>query len=167
MGLARRKASFAPIADDRTKVLVLGSLPGEKSLEAGQYYANSTNQFWRLMEVVIEAGLVSLAYEARLTRLLAAKVGLWDVIADAERSGSLDSSIRNHRPNQFVELASDLPAVGGLAFNGGKPAKLGRALVGSNARFALLDLPSSSAAYCSISFAAKADRWKILREFLA
>jgi len=162
-----RKSSFPPIADERTRLLVLGSLPGEKSLEARQYYANPTNQFWRLMEVVIEAGLVSLEYDRRLARLLSAGVGLWDVIADAERAGSLDSRIRNHRPNQFVKLASSLPAVRGLAFNGGTTSRLGRKLVGPSSCFALFDLPSSSAAYCSISFAQKAQRWKSLREFLA
>lgn len=162
-----RKSSFAPIADERTKVLVLGSLPGEKSLEARQYYANPTNQFWRLMSEVIEANLVPLDYQARLSSLLDAGVGLWDVVSDAERTGSLDANIRNHRPNQFVELAASLPAVRAIAFNGGKPAKLGRKVIGPNPTFELIDLPSSSAAYCSISFTAKRERWLALRPYLA
>ena len=166
MGVPRRKSSFAPIADERTRVIILGSLPGEKSLEARQYYANPTNQFWRLMERVLDVSLLQEGYEGRIERLLAHKVGLWDVVADAERDGSLDANIRNHRPNQFVDLASSLPSIKGLAFNGGKPAKLGRKIVGADKRLRLLDLPSSSAAYCAIPISAKAERWISLREFL-
>jgi len=165
--MSSRKASFEPVADHRTRVLVLGSLPGAKSLEVRQYYANPTNQFWRLMGAVIGTDLAILDYAGRVERLLEARIGLWDVIADAERSGSLDANIRNHRPNQFVALADALPALRGLAFNGDKPAKIGRKLVASNPSFMLIDLPSSSAAYCSISLADKAEKWKSLRQLLA
>ena len=88
------KRSFAPVVDANTRILVLGSLPGEASLRAAQYYANPRNQFWRLMEPVVEGPLTDLPYEARLATLLSAGVGLWDVIRSANRAGSLDADIR-------------------------------------------------------------------------
>jgi len=162
-----RKSSFELVADHRTRVLVLGSLPGEKSLAARQYYGNPANQFWRLVGAVIEIDLASLAYGHRLERLLANGIGLWDTIADAERPGSLDTRIRSHRPNQFAGLTDSLPGLRGLAFNGGKSAKTGRKALPPDSGLELIDLPSSSAAYCSISFAQKLEKWKLLRELLA
>src|SRR5690349_13796039 len=76
-----RKASFAPIAGPDTRVLLLGSLPGEASLRAERYYAHPQNQFWRLAGAVIDhEDLAGLDYEARLAALCAAGVGLWDVV---------------------------------------------------------------------------------------
>src|SRR3954447_19874076 len=88
------KRSFAPVADSNTRVLVLGSLPGEESLARRQYYAHPRNHFWRLVGAVIGADLVPLPYEARLEALLAAGIGLWDTVGSATRRGSLDGAIR-------------------------------------------------------------------------
>ena len=84
------KRSFAPVANERTRLLLLGSLPGEESLARGRYYAHPRNQFWRLAGAVIAAELEPLPYEARLEALLAAGIGLWDVVASARRRGPSD-----------------------------------------------------------------------------
>ncbi|MGH6786201.1 MAG: DNA-deoxyinosine glycosylase [Novosphingobium sp.] len=165
--MAERKSSFAPIANERTRVLVLGSLPGAKSLEARQYYANRTNQFWRLIGDVIVRDLTALGYEARLEALLEAGIGLWDVVADAARVGSLDADIREIRENQFVDLAQSLPQIRALGFNGGKAAKIGIKRLGRVSGLEPIALPSSSAAYCAIPYAAKRERWFALRPYLA
>src|SRR3546814_883544 len=86
-----RAHAFPPVADARTRVLILGSLPGRASLAAGEYYANPGNGFWRLLGAAVGTELAALPYAARLEALLAHGVGLWDVIAHAERAGSLDS----------------------------------------------------------------------------
>ncbi|MCK2125050.1 DNA-deoxyinosine glycosylase, partial [Pseudomonas sp. PNPG3] len=75
-------------------ILVLGSFPGAASLAAGQYYAHPRNQFWRLISAVVGEDLATLPYAERLPRLLAHGVGLWDVLGECEREGSLDSNIR-------------------------------------------------------------------------
>ncbi|MGH6997595.1 MAG: DNA-deoxyinosine glycosylase, partial [Phenylobacterium sp.] len=144
---ATRKASFAPVADARTRLLVLGSLPGEKSLAAAQYYANPQNQFWRLMQAVTGAPLLSLPYGERLEMLLAAGVGLWDVVGSAVRPGSLDTAIRDHQPNALPELCERLPALRAVAFNGGASAKLGLKILAGRPDLALIALPSSSPAH--------------------
>lgn len=79
---------FPAITDARTRILILGSLPGEASLKAGQYYAHPQNGFWRLVGGVIDVDLPALPYEARLAALLGAGVGLWDVVAVGKRDRS-------------------------------------------------------------------------------
>jgi len=160
------RRAFDAIVDQRTRIVILGSLPGEVSLAQRQYYANPTNQFWRLMGEVLHRELVSLSYEARLAALLAAGIGLWDVIETARRRGSGDSAIRDHQARSLGEFAAALPALRALAFNGQKAAKIGRKQLAADPRWQLVDLPSSSAAHCSISFAQKVVVWRDLRRFL-
>ena len=158
-----RKAGFPAVVDANTRVLILGSLPGEASLAVRQYYGNPRNAFWRLMEGVLGASLVSLAYEDRLSTLLAHGVGLWDAIAEAERPGSLDAAIRDPAANDLLALVETLPALRVVAFNGGTAAKLGRRLIGD--RVPTLALPSSSPAHAARTFAQKAEAWGALRPY--
>lgn len=159
------KQSFAPVAADNTRVLVLGSLPGEVSLSRGQYYAHPQNQFWRLMQAVTGAELPLLAYPERLAALLAARVGLWDVIGAARRQGSLDAAIRDHEANPLADLAARLPNLRALAFNGGKAFEIGRRQLGAGCRFELIALPSSSPAH-TLAFERKRAEWMRLKPFL-
>src|SRR5690606_13649064 len=104
-----RKSSFPPVVAPDTRVLVLGSLPGERSLAARQYYAHPRNRFWHLIGEVIGLDLEPLDYEQRLAALLQARVGLWDTVASARRAGSLDTAIREAEPNPLADLAASLP----------------------------------------------------------
>lgn len=160
-----RKSGFPPVVDANTRVLILGSLPGEASLAVSQYYGNPRNAFWRLMEGVLGASLVPLAYEARLAALQAHGVGLWDVIAEAERPGSLDAAIRDPAANDLVKLIDMLPALRAVAFNGGTAAKLGGRLIGE--RIQTIALPSSSPAHAARTFEQKAQAWSALVDVLA
>jgi len=159
------KSSFPPVADRNTRVLVLGSLPGEVSLSRGQYYAHPQNQFWRLIGAVIGGDLSRLAYEDRLAALNAAGVGLWDVIQSAERVGSLDTAIRRHEPNALAAFTASLPALRAVAYNGGKASAIGRKSLGGETGFEQVTLPSSSPAH-TLSFNRKAANWLQLRAFL-
>jgi len=162
-----RKRAFAPVVDSRTRLLILGSLPGDASLAAAQYYAHPRNAFWRLLGEVIGRDLAALPYPERLQTLQASGVGLWDVIAEAERPGSLDTAISNAQHADVVELVGRLPLLRAVAFNGALAARTGRrtlADVGEALR--LIDLPSSSPAHAR-PFAEKAMAWSTLREVLA
>jgi TDG/mug DNA glycosylase family protein len=162
---AARKSSFAAVVDDATRLLVLGSLPGEISLRAAQYYANPQNQFSRLMGAVIGADLAAAPYEDRLRLLGSHHVGLWDVVRSASRQGSLDTAIRNHEPNALAELAAALPALVAIAFNGATASRIGREALGSDPRRALDLLPSSSAAH-TLRYDAKLAQWLTLQRHL-
>ncbi|MBU1384070.1 MAG: DNA-deoxyinosine glycosylase [Alphaproteobacteria bacterium] len=153
-----RKAGFEPVVDAHTRLLILGSLPGDASLRAGQYYGHPQNAFWRLIGGVIGSDLVVLPYEERLAALNRAGVGLWDVIASAERPGSLDAAIRQPEAADLCGLVQGLPELRAVAFNGAKAAKLGRAALGETPGLALIDLPSSSPAHAR-PLADKAAGW--------
>ncbi|RZT41567.1 DNA-deoxyinosine glycosylase [Cupriavidus agavae] len=160
------KRCFPPVVDAHTRVLVLGSLPGEVSLAQAQYYAHKQNRFWHLMGDVLDVDLVSLPYESRLSTLLEHRVGLWDVVAEARRDGSLDSSIRDHQGNDLPGLIATLPQLRAIAFNGGTAAKIGeKALAGQGDRHAILRLPSSSPAY-TLAYAEKLVKWQAVREWV-
>jgi len=146
---------------------VLGSLPGEASLAAGRYYAHPQNAFWRLMGAVIGEELAALPYDDRLAALLRHRVGLWDVVGEATRPGSLDTAIRDATHNDLATLVETLPDLRMVAFNGGKASTDGRRLLAAQSdRLRLVTLPSSSPAHASLRFAQKAEAWIILREAL-
>jgi len=158
------KSSFAPVVNKATRVLILGSLPGEASLRQGQYYAHPRNAFWPLMAALTGRETVAIPYPDRLASLLEAGVGLWDVVRMARRTGSLDAHIRDHSPNALAALAASLPRLRAIAFNGAKAAEIGRpALLGVSAD--LIALPSTSPAH-AVAFARKRAAWLALKPYL-
>ena len=159
------KRSFPPVVNGETRLLLLGSLPGEESLARQRYYANPRNQFWRLVGDAIDADLVTLDYHERLDALLAAGVGLWDVVASASRTGSLDGNIRGHSANPLAELVARLPQIRAIGFNGGTSARIGMKELGGDVAFALVPLPSSSPAF-TLPYERKREQWMKLRAFL-
>lgn len=159
------KSSFWPVIDTQVRILILGSLPGEVSLARQQYYAHPTNHFWRLMGAITGADLVHLPYDQRLQTLLRHHIGLWDVIREARRSGSLDTNIRDHAPNALRELVASLPELRAVAFNGATSSAIGRKQLGAETGLDLITLPSSSAAYTK-PFDEKLAQWMALKAFL-
>ena len=165
--MSTRKSAFAPVVNAQTRLLILGSLPGDQSLAAGRYYANPRNRFWHLVgDVIDRPDLPELEYERRLEVLLGSRVGLWDAVASATRDGSLDIAIRAAQPAGLAALVSALPRLHAVAFNGKTSARIARPQLDGSA-FALIDLPSSSPAHAAMSSAEKRSIWLGLRQFLA
>jgi hypoxanthine-DNA glycosylase len=160
------KRSFPPVADARTRVLVLGSLPGEESLARSQYYANPRNHFWRLIGAVTGLDLAALPYGDRLEALLGSGVGLWDTVGSATRRGSLDGAIRLDRANDLAALTASLPALRAVGFNGGKSASIGVPQLAGRPDLALIQLPSSSPAFTR-PFEEKLAEWRKLAPYLS
>lgn len=157
------KACLPPLVDRRTRLLILGSLPGDASLKAERYYAYPYNQFWRLLGGAIGEPLASLDYDSRLERLGARCIGLWDTVASALRPGSLDMALREIAANPLRQLIAGLPALQAVALNGGTAARIGRRELGATP-LAIVDLPSSSPANTR-PFAEKAAAWDVLARY--
>ncbi len=160
-----RKSSFPPVVNPDVRVLVLGTLPGERSLAEQRYYAHPQNRFWHLMGLAIGHELVPLAYEQRLAALLNAGVGLWDTVASAHRKGSLDAAIREAEHNPLADLAASLPRLRAVAFNGATSARIGTPQLAGKG-LSLVPLPSSSPANASVPLHEKEKLWSGLGEFL-
>ena len=157
------KRGLPPVLSRGTRVLVLGSFPGEASLAARQYYAHPRNHFWPLLAAVIGTPLRELSYRQRLIRLRAGGVGLWDAIVACERRGSLDGAIRNALAAEVTRVRRAAPSVALVCFNGKTAA---RALPAwRDAGYATLALPSSSPAYTR-PFAEKLAAWQAIGNFL-
>lgn len=146
-----------PVTDAHTRVLILGSFPGEASLRAAQYYAHPQNHFWLLLGRVLGLSLKELAYETRLRTLLEHGIGVWDVIESCRRQGSLDSDIREAQSNDFARLQRECPRLRVVFFNGKKSASYAPRLAAFG--FETHVLPSSSPAY-TVSLDIKAREWQ-------
>ena len=156
------KSSFAPVVDQNTRVLILGSLPGDASLAQQQYYAHPQNRFWHLLSDVFHIDLCNADYPTRLQTLLDHEIGVWDVIAQAPRRGSLDSQIRDRSDNNLLALLDTLPNLHTIAFNGATAYKLGLKVLGAQGnQYRVLSLPSSSPAH-TMRYALKAAAWLAL-----
>ena len=163
MNTPPRKSCFAPVVDPATRVLILGSLPGDASLAAQQYYAHPQNQFWCLLGAVLGEPLAEQPYPQRLATMQGHGVGLWDVIAAAQRHGSLDSNIREQQHNDLAQLIASLPRLRLVAFNGQTAGRRQRQIAALGK--ASLILPSSSPAH-TLAYAQKLQQWLALRSAL-
>lgn len=166
MAIARSRG-FPPIEGPDCRVLILGSLPGQASLRAGEYYAQPQNAFWRIMGELFGAGR-DLPYLARTRKLVEHGIAIWDVCAAARRPGSLDTAIdlSSVRANAFAAFFEDHARISRVFFNGAKAAELYRRLVLPRSMPRVLDfttLPSTSPAHAGMSYAAKLERWQAVR----
>lgn len=157
---------FPPVEPKRARVLVLGTLPGAESIRQGQYYAHPRNAFWPIMGALFGAGR-DRPYPARLRKLAARGVVLWDVLRAAHRPGSLDAAIHPRRlaPNAIPALLARHPELETIVFNGGPAEALFRRHVAKRcgallANVELVRLPSTSPAHASRTCAQKLALWR-------
>ena len=109
--------TIAPVYDENSKILILGSFPSVKSREAAFFYGHPQNRFWRVLAAVLEVETPQTVKEKR-AMLLRRGVALWDVIASCDISGSSDASITNVAPNDLARILDAAP-VRRIFCNGG------------------------------------------------
>ena len=156
--------SFPPIVDDNSKILILGSMPGAKSLEMNQYYAFPQNQFWKIMFHLFDAEF-SDDYETRIDLIKQNKIALWDVIESCERKGSLDTEIKAEIDNDIPQLIENHSNIKMIFCNGQKSYKNLLKILGKNFKIPILVLPSTSPLH-TVRFEEKLESWKVIQEYL-
>lgn len=162
------KEGLAPVIANTSRVLILGSLPGDRSLHMQQYYAHPRNHFWEILGAVFGCTLQS-SYEEKINFVLARGLALWDVFKAADRKGSLDANITKAIPNEFGELLTTYPNIRVIALNGGKAAAHFRSVHKRDpsvfAGRQCIELPSSSGVPGKnvLSLQEKIKRWAAIR----
>lgn len=161
---ALRLQGLPPVVGTGTRLLILGSFPGVKSLQLQQYYAHPQNHFWRILQALWPGDPLPARedYGQRCAWAQAHGLGIWDVYASCEREGSLDSAIRRAEVNDFAALRARCPQLRLIAHNGGESfrhAKAVRAALGLG-HCPLMQLPSTSPANASWSFERKLAAWR-------
>lgn len=168
-GDVSRIESFPPIVSGNSKALILGSMPGEASLKAGQYYAHPRNAFWPIMGELFGAG-PSLPYRERVARLNSADVAVWDTLQACIRPGSLDSSISAEVANDLPAFFAKYPHITHIYFNGGKAETVFRRHTLHclpDTQHVFTRLPSTSPAHAAMPFDKKVHAWSVVRNALA
>lgn len=159
-----RISSFPPLIDNESQILILGSIPGVKSLEKQQYYAHPQNKFWKIIFELFSEKFTE-DYPERISTLKRNHVAVWDVIDSCERKGSLDSEIKNEEANQIAELIEQYPNVKAIFCNGGKSYKSLQKILGKSDKIPVFLLPSTSPLH-TISFDKKLEGWKAILEYM-
>ena len=166
---SRHDECFPPIVGKHPRTLVLGSLPGQKSLHMQQYYAHPQNAFWKIVLQLFGEPSPQ-PYTRRVKVLTDHHIALWDVLAAAERPGSLDSAIvhASARANDFASFFRAHPQIRRVFFNGRKAEEMYRRFVlpGLGPDFEELRyecLPSTSPAHAGMTFARKLEHWARIR----
>jgi hypoxanthine-DNA glycosylase len=157
--------SFPPIESALAHVLILGTMPGNASLQARQYYAHPQNAFWRIAGTILGFDPAG-AYEARVARMRAAGIAVWDVLQSCTREGSLDSAIVHATavPNDLPGFLGAHPLIRRICFNGAKAealyARYVRSKLATGTDIRYLRLPSTSPANASVPWPAKLSAWQ-------
>ncbi len=153
------KTSFDPISNAETTILILGTMPGDKSLELGEYYGHPRNRFWKIISTITN-NYLPLTYSDKKALLLKTKIGIWDVAHKANRKGSLDSAIEDEEPNDldnFIARHKNLKVIG---FNGTKSETLFDKYFDRRNDIKYISLPSTSPANTGIDFENICKQWQ-------
>ena len=167
-----QSSSFPPVANKDARLLILGSMPGQRSLAEHQYYAHPRNSFWPIICRLFNNDNTP-DYGQKQRLLLNNHIALWDVLKKCQRKGSLDADIdpRTIELNDFRSFFSRRPEIKAVFFNGARAERLFRkgVLQALNQTAPALDyhgLPSTSPAHATLGFAEKYDRWRVILDYL-
>lgn len=155
--------SFKPSINKQSEILILGSMPGVKSLDEQQYYAHPQNRFWKIMSELCDLDLVNCNYKIRLNKLLDNGIALWDTIGVCEREGSMDSDIHKEVPNNIRKLLKKYPQIRKICLNGNKSYSTFKKYfpdILNNQHYSIHPLPSTSPANARFKLKELTELWK-------
>lgn len=159
--------SFQPQINEQSRILILGSMPGVKSLEEQQYYAHPQNRFWKIIGLLTDnKGLEKTDYKNKIEVILNNNFALWDVIKQCSREGSLDSAIQNETPNNIQKLLEKFPNIKIICLNGNKAYSAFKKYFPellTNPRLKIYKMPSTSPANARFQIPELIKEWMVLR----
>ncbi|MDR2231440.1 MAG: DNA-deoxyinosine glycosylase [Flavobacteriaceae bacterium] len=157
--------SFPPFIDKDSKILILGTVPGVKSLEMQQYYAHPQNHFWKIMFHLLAEPMTS-DYEEKVAMLQRNGIAIWDTIESCVRKGSKDTDIKNEEANDIAELLKEFPNIKAVFCNGQKAFKnLSKQLKNKEVGINFYGLPSTSPLH-TVGFEKKLPEWEQILHYL-
>lgn len=162
---AAHKHGFAPIADSNSKVLILGTMPGEESLARQEYYANPRNLFWKIIASITRKDIPE-NYNEKKELLLQSNIAIWDICDVCIREGSLDAAIQEEEPNELETFLKEHPSIKAIAFNGNKAAQIFEKYFQKKSHLEYFELPSTSPANAGMDWQLKLKRWNYVRSIL-
>lgn len=160
-----RKIAFDPIVNKDCKVLILGTMPSEESLRKQERYGHKSNQFWRIIFTLFGEELPD-SYKEKSDFLIKKNIAIWDVLESCEGKGSLDSSIKNEKPNNFKKFFKEYPQIEYVFFTSKKAEEFYKKYVGFDTKKKFTTLPSPSSANARMTLDQKIEEWKILGEIV-
>jgi hypoxanthine-DNA glycosylase len=155
------KISFGPISSSDTCILILGTMPGDKSIELNEYYGHPRNKFWKIISTITNNDLPT-SYSDKKSLLLKTKIGIWDVAHTVNRQGSLDNAIQDEEPNDLTTFISKHKELKVIGFNGTKAETLFDKYFTRQKETAYISLPSTSPANTGINFDSMCKHWQLV-----
>jgi len=157
--------SFKPVVNKRSRVLILGSMPGPEALRKRQYYGFEGNQFWTLIPQLFNLDRPP-HYEDRIRLVKKKRIALWDVLSSCTRGTALDSDIRKTKLNPIPKLLEKFPNIKAVFINGKFAYHLFSKNYGPLMRKPFIYMPSTSPAYAAMDLAQKLKKWEVVKKFL-
>ena len=159
----RKLIGFPPVVGKSPRIMILGSMPGVESLNKQQYYGHPRNQFWTILIALLKCEILD-DYEDKKRMLINNHIALWDVVHSCQRNGSLDSSLKDVKTNDFKHVFEEHPTLRAVFCNGQTAYKLFKQY-NDCADLPIIALPSTSPAY-TLSFDKKLVRWQKILKFI-
>ena len=149
---------FAPVWDERSRILVLGTFPSVKSRENQFYYGHPQNRFWRVTAAVLGERVPD-SIPQKQAMLLKHGVALWDVLESCEIAGSSDASIKQAVPNDIAALLRRT-GIERVCCNGQTAGALYRRYCEAACGLSAVVLPSTSPANAAWSAERLTEAWR-------
>lgn len=159
------KRSFAPVITDNAAILILGSIPGDRSIAENEYYAHPRNRFWSLLAELTGSKQAN-SYSEKLRLLSSNGISLWDVAEKANRKGSMDSAIKEYTVNDIDRLLTENPTIRVVVFNGKTAERLYRDNFDEREGVKYLSMPSTSPANAAYGMERLCGRWCKITEYI-
>ena len=161
-----QKIAFPPIVNNDSQILILGTMPGDRSLQLQQYYGHAGNHFWKILFTLFNMPFTK-DYEVRRQLLIDHGIALWDVLRACECEGSSDNNIKNEVPNDFQSFYSTYPAIKHVFFASKKAEAFYDKYVGKDPGKEYKTLPSPSSANTWSTLEQKVEVWKQIKTKLS